>query len=134
METKENEGAAVNTAPIKWAQRSDCLFLTVDLHGISDDSVTFTETTMQFSGMSEEKYFEAHVEFYKPIVANRCQWKNHPLGVEIYVKKKDAEFWPHLLKDKSLEKLNTVTTDWNHYVDSEEEDEKETGFDWAKMI
>jgi hypothetical protein len=33
METKENEGAAVNTAPIKWAQRSDCLFLTVDLHG-----------------------------------------------------------------------------------------------------
>jgi hypothetical protein len=27
-----------------------------------------------------------------------------------------------------------VTTDWNHYVDSEEEDEKETGFDWAKMI
>jgi hypothetical protein len=84
--------------------------------------------------MSEEKYFEAHVEFYKPIVANRCQWKNHPLGVEIYVKKKDAEFWPHLLKDKSLEKLNTVTTDWNHYVDSEEEDEKETGFDWAKMI
>jgi hypothetical protein len=33
METKENKGAAVNTAPIKWAQRSDCLFLTVDLHG-----------------------------------------------------------------------------------------------------
>lgn len=67
---------------------------------------------MQFSGMSEEKYFEAHVEFYKPIVANRCQWKNHPLGVEIYVKKKDAEFWPHLLKDKSLEKLNTVSTSY----------------------
>jgi hypothetical protein len=27
------EQKAVNTAPIKWAQRSDCLYLTVDLHG-----------------------------------------------------------------------------------------------------
>lgn len=65
---------------------------------------------MKFSGMSEEKYFEANLEFYKPIVADKCQWKNHPLGVEIYVQKKDAEFWPNLLKDKSLEKLNTVST------------------------
>lgn len=69
---------------------------------------------MQFRGMSEEKYFEANLEFYKPIVPDKCQWKNHPLGVEIYIEKKKEEgeekpkFWPHLLKDKSLEKLNTV--------------------------
>jgi hypothetical protein len=103
---------------------------------------------MHFRGDSEGKYFEAHLEFYKPIVPDKCKWKNHPLGLEVYIEKKEDEkkkegkeeknkegkglFWPHLLKDKSLEKLNTVTVDWNHYVDSDEEDEKETGFDWSR--
>lgn len=70
---------------------------------------------MHFRGMSEGKYFEANLEFFKPIIPEKCQWKNHPLGVEIYVPKKKEEgdekpkFWTHLLKDKSLEKLNTVS-------------------------
>jgi len=112
---------AVNTAPIKWAQRSDCLYLTVDLHGVRDEDVTFTDTEMHFRGNSEGHYFEAHLEFYKPIIPDKSKWKTHPLGVEIYVQKKQddeseqgkkegkkSSFWPHLLKDKSLEKLNTV--------------------------
>lgn len=71
---------------------------------------------MHFKGMSEGLYFEAHPEFYKPIVPDKCKWKTHPLGIEIYVEKKDEggegkkEFWPHLLQDKSMEKLNTVSS------------------------
>lgn len=142
--------------------------------GISGETVSFTETTMDFTGNSEGQYFEAHLEFYKPIVAADCKWKTHPLGTEIYIAKKpqpdettkEQKYWPHLLKDKSLETVNTVrlllvrfatyimdvctvrltptlrlmgsvflpsfqiTTDWNHYVDPDEEDSKETGFNW----
>jgi len=114
-------------------------------------SVEFAERELHFRGECEGKPFEAHLEFYKPIVPEKCKWQNHPLGVEIYVQKKKEEkeekgkegktteedddekkgFWPHLLKDKSLEKLNTVTVDWNHYVDPDEEDEKQTGFRWS---
>lgn len=43
-------------------------------------------------------------------------------------KDKDAdEFWPRLLKDKNLEKTN-VRTDWDRYVDSDDEGAAE-GFD-----
>ena len=70
---------------------------------------------MRFRGMSEGNYFEANLEFYKPIVPEKSKWKDHPLGTEVYIeKKKEAnekgEFWPHLLKDKSLEKQNTVSS------------------------
>ena len=41
----------------------------------------------------------------------------------------DEEFWPRLLKDKNLEK-NTVSIDWNKYVD---EDEAEGGFDLGDL-
>ena len=76
---------------------------------------------MDFKGNSEGSYFETHLEFYKPIVAEKSTWKTHPLGVEIYIpkqaeegegddkkKKEKQKFWPHLLKDKSLETSNTV--------------------------
>lgn len=133
---------AINTAPIKWAQRSDCLFLTVDLHGVTSETVEFGQQELHFKGESEGKYFEANLHFFHPIDPEGCKWKTHPLGVEIFVKKKKDDtgkekgklsgFWPHLLKEKALEKINTVTIDWNHYVDSDEEDEKETGFRWSR--
>jgi len=128
------------TAPVKWAQRSECLFITIDLHDVSNETVSFTETTLHFRGESEGKYFETNLELFRSIDPAGCKWKTHPLGVEIYVKKlgarkkkkgKKSGFWPHLLKDKALEKLSTVTVDWNHYIDSDEEEEKDTGFRWS---
>lgn len=118
----------VNTAPIKWAQRSDFLYVTIDLHGVTNESITFQETGMHFNGTTEKdgKYYEATIEFYKPIIPAESKYKVHPLSVEMIVKKSkeksaDDRFWPHLLKDKNLER-NEVTVDWNHYVDEDEED------------
>jgi prostaglandin-E synthase len=119
----------VNTAPIKWAQRSDFLYVTIVLHGVSKESVIFNETEMHFKGTTQKdgKYYEANIEFYKPIVPEESVYIVHPLSVEMIVKKSkeksgsDEGFWPHLLKDKSLER-NEVTIDWNHYVDEDGED------------
>jgi hypothetical protein len=106
-----------------WLSPSSSLQTNIVRTGVSNDSVSFSETEMHFQGMSEGRYFEAHLEFYKPIVPEKCQWQNHPLGVEIYIEKKkeqeegeeNEKFWPHLLKDKSLEKLNTVSITSNTY-------------------
>jgi cytosolic prostaglandin-E synthase len=132
-ETATPMAAAVNTAPIKWAQRSDFLYVTIDLHGVTNESITFEETRMHFKGTTQEdgKYFEANIEFYKPIIPEESKYKVHPLGVEMVVKKSkeksgaDEGFWPQLLKDKSLEK-NEVTVDWNHYIDEDGEESDST--------
>jgi len=128
----------VNTAQIKWAQRADFLYVTIDLHGVTNESVTFTETTLHFTGESEGKNFEAKVEFYQPILPEESSYQTHPLGVEMIVKKdkekrNDGEkgFWPRLLKDKRLEK-NEVTVDWKHYVDEDDDGkDDEHPFPWA---
>mmetsp|Transcript_37501 Transcript_37501/g.69351 ORF Transcript_37501/g.69351 Transcript_37501/m.69351 type:complete len:110 (-) Transcript_37501:633-962(-) len=93
-------------------------WLTALTQGVSDETVEFTEKELHFKGESEGKYFEADLELFHQIDPKECKWKTHPLGVEIYVKKKKDDtgkekgklsgFWPHLLKDKALEKINTV--------------------------
>ena len=127
---------AVNTAPIKWAQRDDFLYVTVALHGVTNESITFTETEMNFKGTSKDKYYEAHIEFYQPILPEESAYQVHPLGVEMIVKKaKDKRndgkkgFWPHLLKEKhhGLD----VTVDWNHYVDEDDDADSDHPFSWS---
>merc|ERR1712194_800999 len=44
----------------------------------------------------------------------------------------EIEFWPRLLKDKSLEK-NQVKIDWDRYVDEDEEDESNAQFDQSAL-
>ena len=134
------QNTKVNTAPIKWAQRADFLYVTIDLHGVTKEVVSFTERELHFQGESEGKYFEANIEFYQPILPKECSYQTHPLGVEMIVKK-DKEhrsdgkegFWPQLLKDKRLEK-NEVTVDWKHYVDEDDDGngDSEHPFLWSQ--
>jgi prostaglandin-E synthase len=49
--------------------------------------------------------------------------------MKLIKKEVEEEFWPRLLKDKVLEKTN-VTTDWDRYVD---EDEENGGFNTENL-
>ena len=71
---------------------------------------------MKFKGKSEGQDFEADIEFYKPIDAEKSKYKVMARSVQFHIMKKmppddadeemkkDARHWPHLLKDKTLEK------------------------------
>ena len=144
-------------APIKWAQRSDRLLLTVDLHDATDVKIDFTDKSMTFHGVSDQVVYESELEFYDSIDPKASSYKILPRSIQINVmkpkeeqdqktdpgeskgsgngdKKKDTTtFWPHLLKEKHMEKNKyELTVDWNRWVDEDEEDEKGLdGFDWA---
>eukprot|EP01083_Nonionella_stella_P302513 1043281_1 len=125
---------ASNTAPIKWAQRSDSLYITIALADVSDETIQLTDTELHFKGTSEGKLYEVSIKFFKPIdsEAEGSTYKVSPKSVQMHVLKKDKEdeeFWPRLLEDKLLEK-NQVSTDWSRYVD---EDEEEEGFDKSAL-
>jgi prostaglandin-E synthase len=120
--------AANNTAPIKWAQRSDNLYLTIAVPDVKDETITLTDNKLIFKGKSGEKVYEVDIEFYKPCVGEESTYKVMPRSIQMLIMKKKAEgeeeedFWPRLLKDKSKEK-NQVNVDWDRYVDQDEEDE-----------
>jgi hypothetical protein len=63
--------------------------------------------------------------------AQKTVFSVRPRDVHFHIMKKDkdADFWPRLLKDKTLEKTN-VKLDWDRYVD---EDEGNSAFDMGAM-
>jgi cytosolic prostaglandin-E synthase len=123
---------STNTAPIKYAQRKNSLYLTIALPDVKDEKIVLTDTELKFSGMSEGKSYEVSIEFLKAVDADGSTYKVLPRSVQMHILKKDKEedeFWPRLLKDKALEK-NQVKIDWDRYVD---EDEEEEGFDMSNL-
>lgn len=39
---------AVNTAPVKWAQRADSIYLTLDLPDVKDEQLKLTKEMLSF--------------------------------------------------------------------------------------
>jgi len=119
--------ASFKTAPIKWAQRKDSLYITIGLPDVKDHKIDVNETSLSFSGTSNSIEYGANLEFFENVdpKAEGSLWNVLPNSIQMKLMKKDTEkdeFWPRLLKDKVLEK-NSVTIDWDRYVDEDEGDE-----------
>ena len=52
-----------NTAPVKWAQRKDSLYVTIALADVKDHVVNLTKEKLTFSGNSSGKSYELDLEF-----------------------------------------------------------------------
>eukprot|EP00551_Chaetoceros_affinis_P001557 CAMPEP_0203634476 /NCGR_PEP_ID=MMETSP0088-20131115/1408_1 /ASSEMBLY_ACC=CAM_ASM_001087 /TAXON_ID=426623 /ORGANISM="Chaetoceros affinis, Strain CCMP159" /LENGTH=217 /DNA_ID=CAMNT_0050488089 /DNA_START=12 /DNA_END=665 /DNA_ORIENTATION=+ len=130
-----------NTAPIKWAQRSDSLYITIALPDVKDEAITLTDSELHFKGTSEDKPYEVNIKFFQPVDSSNTEstYKVLPRSVQFYIIKAksekedddEEEFWPRLLEDKLLEK-NQVKIDWDRYVDEDEEEEA-GGFDTSAL-
>ncbi|CAI5710630.1 unnamed protein product [Peronospora destructor] len=102
-------------APVKWAQRKDALYVTVDLPDVKDEKVTLGSKNLTFTGTSNGQLYEVSLDFYK----------------EVDVDAKDSLWAKTDRNDKHLEKTN-VKVDWSKFVD-EEEDEQQSGFDMSAL-
>lgn len=122
-------------APVKWAQRKDSIYVTVDLPDVTNEQVKLTNKSLSFSGLSNGKKYEVNLEFYKAVdVEDKSSvWVKTDPNVLFHIMKQDKEeeFWVRLLSDKVLEKTN-VHVDWSKYVD-EDEAEEQGGFDMSAL-
>jgi hypothetical protein len=99
---------------------------------VKDETITLSDTGLEFKGNSSGKDYSVSIEFFKAVNAEGSTYKVLPRSVQMHILKKDKEeeeFWPRLLKDKALEK-NQVNIDWDRYVD---EDEQDGGFDMSAL-
>ena len=57
----------MNTAPIKWAQRRDSIYLTITLPDVKDHKIDLTSKNLTFEGNSNGKTYSLNLEFVSDV-------------------------------------------------------------------
>jgi len=121
------------TPEVAWAQRSsdsdetrNYLYVFINVPDVPPKSadVKLTATNLSFVGTNIKGVkYSVSLEFYDEIDPENSKVHHSPRGVETVLRKKKlaAEFWPRLLKEPK--KLHFVKTDFDKWVDEDEQDE-----------
>jgi prostaglandin-E synthase len=52
---------------VKWAQRKDKLYITIEIRDIKNEKIDLQPTSLSFFGESDDKHYEFKIEFYDEI-------------------------------------------------------------------
>ncbi|XP_065568365.1 uncharacterized protein LOC136032124 isoform X2 [Artemia franciscana] len=108
---------------VRWAQRTDCIYLTISLHDCTNPDIKIHPQEVNFKQLDSQdsKVYAVIIELYKEIVPEKCSISIQPNGVQLILKKKEeGPFWSSLLKSK--EKQHWLKIDFNKWVDEEDDD------------
>ena len=110
------------TPNIKWAERKDKIFLTIELNDVKDAKIDIVdERVLTFSGKVQDKTYELNIELFEEVVKADSKWTLDTRNIFLSIKKKTkGPYWSYLTKDKK--KHNFIHIDWNLYIDEDEED------------
>ncbi|VDL67312.1 unnamed protein product [Nippostrongylus brasiliensis] len=92
---------AVRQPPVTWAQRESFLYVTIEIDDVTVEDLTADSSKLHFKGTSHTEVYEATLEFFDEIVGS--EMKRTPTNtrvIELNIPKKDAKWWPRLLKEK----------------------------------
>jgi len=130
--------ASATTNPaVRWAQRStganpshiyyNKVILTITVPGVEQDKykVDVSDSGITFSASSASANYSFQLDFFAPVNGAESKFKHVGSDVEILIPKKDEteEYWPRLSKEKG--KLHYLSTDFDRWVDEDEQDEEE---------
>ena len=57
---------------VKWAQRKDKIFLTIELRDIKNDKIDLKEKELVFEGSSDNNTYEAKLNFFSDVDPQVC--------------------------------------------------------------
>ena len=114
----------MNAPNIKWAERKDKLFITIDLDDVKDAKIDITESNhLTFSCSSAGKVYSLDLELYGEVDKSNSKWTLDTRNIFLKIQKKTkGPYWNYINKDKK--KHPFIHVDWALYIDEDEEDEK----------
>lgn len=133
----------IRLPPIKWAQRKDRVFLTIEVRDIKGEKVDLQPESLKFSGVSDGQTYEFNLNFFDEVSVEvmriiflwkESKWNIIGFAMQFILVKKDAskEYWKRLTKEtvkfqhiQVLVFRINIQVDWIKYVD--EDDEQEEG-------
>jgi len=125
-----------SNAMVKWAQRKDKLFITLEVTDATEVDVKFTETTIEVTGNGKHKVgATAATPFTTKLILSHeidPAQSGHKVGghaIQVLATKKDATapFWEKLTQESPKALKQWLSADWALWVDEDEKDEKGLG-------
>ncbi|KAG5467587.1 hypothetical protein CUR178_01231 [Leishmania enriettii] len=113
--------------PIKWAERKDRLFITVEACTATDVEVTFQQKTVSISGKgvtargSEPHALKDELHLLKEIVPEESTFKVLGVSIQICAMKKDQGYWNRLVDESTKATKSWLSADWNLWKDEDDE-------------
>lgn len=132
------------TPTILWAQRSSAeeaskniIYMTIEVLDPTNIKLDLTSTGLKLRADSQgnDTHYALDLDFFDEIDTENSH-KNTESGHQIYLilrkKNKQEEYWPRLTKEKL--RLHYIKTDFDKWVDEDEQDEQPEEDDMSNMM
>ncbi|CAI9266531.1 unnamed protein product [Lactuca saligna] len=111
---------------LKWAQRDDLLYITIDLPDAKAVNLKLEpEGKFYFSATSgaDNIPYEIDINLYDNVNVDESKANVGSRNIVYIVKKEESKWWSRLLKQEGRTPT-FIKVDWNKWVDEDEQDEK----------
>lgn len=111
---------------VKWAQRSDKLFITVELPDAKNVNHKLDpEGKFSFSATAgaDNTPYEVEFNLFDKVDVNESKTSTTSRSISYLVKKAESKWWTRLLKEGGKPPV-FLKVDWDKWVDEDEQDEK----------
>ncbi|XP_028782416.1 co-chaperone protein p23-1-like isoform X2 [Neltuma alba] len=117
---------------VKWAQRSDKVYVTVDLPDAKDVKLKLEpDGRFNFSAHKDEIPYEVDLDLFDKVNVEESKYNIGVRNIVYVIKKAEKEWWDRLIKQEGKPPV-FVKVDWDKWVDEEEENER-AGMDFDDM-
>jgi prostaglandin-E synthase len=112
--------------PVVWAQRSDKLYVTLNVEDCKNADVKFSDKSLHFTGTNGQKVeYDFTLEFFKEIDTEKSKFVVLPRHIPMVIVKKDGgPYWPRLLHETT--KVHWLKTDFDKWRDEDDSDVDES--------
>ena len=74
-----------------WAQRKDCVYVTVDVPDCKDEEITVADDKLTFKGTSGDKQYACEMVLHAAIKADGSKYAVKARNIAFYLEKADAD-------------------------------------------
>jgi len=113
---------------VTWAQRNNCVFLTVCLEDCHDPTIKLEPDSVYFKGVGgpNKKEYEAKIDLFEAIKPENSAYQVRDRNIEFCLKKEtEGPYWPRLTKSK--DKKHWLKIDFNKWKDEDESEDEGAG-------
>ncbi|XP_029120510.1 co-chaperone protein p23-1 isoform X2 [Elaeis guineensis] len=109
---------------VKWAQRSDKIYLTVELPDAKDVNLKLEpEGKFYFSANKDGVSYEVDLELFNKVITKESKFNIGMRSIGYVIKKAEKKWWSRLLKEEGKPPA-FLKVDWDKWIDEEDENEK----------
>ena len=116
------ENSEAKFPDLKWAQRKDRLYVTIDLPDVESPNIDLKpEGKLKFSGKVKDTKYAIDLDLFNDVIVEDSKWnlKGRLILLNIIKKDQEAEYWPRLTKEKM--KHPHIKIDWDKWIEEEDE-------------